>query len=97
MRIISFSATFEEETSDANREDADKGRNEGKRKLESGEEKRNQDDKRRILQLLATEKKHLDKFPEGCLHGPSRHDLNRILSALELSMRCRMQKRVCIT
>ena len=22
-------------------------------------------------------------FPEGCLHGLSRHDLNRILSALE--------------
>ena len=31
----------------------------------------------------AYEKKLLDKFPEGCLHGPSRHDLNRILSALE--------------
>ena len=28
-------------------------------------------------------RKLLDKFPEGCLHGPSRHDLNRVLSALE--------------
>ena len=46
-------------------------------------EKRNQDNKRRRLQLLVSEKKLLDKFPEGCLHGPSRHDLNRILSALE--------------
>ena len=25
----------------------------------------------------------MDKFLEGCLHGPSGHDLNRILSALE--------------
>ena len=68
--------TSEEDTSDANREDADKERGEGKRKMNSGEE-------RRRLQLLASEKKLLDKFPEGCLHGPSRHDLNRILSALE--------------
>ena len=75
--------TFEQETSDANRGDADKERDESKRKMESGEEKRNQDNKRRRLQLLASEKKLLDKFPEGCLHGPSRHDLNRILSALE--------------
>ena len=63
--------TFKEETSDANREDADKERDEGKRKMESGEEKRNQDNKRRRLQFLASEKKLLDKFPEGCLHGPS--------------------------
>ena len=75
--------TFEEETSDANREDADKERDEGKRKMDSGEEKQNQDNKRRRLQLLASEKKLLDKFPEGCFHSPSRHDLNRILSALE--------------
>ena len=76
--------TFEAETSDANREDAaDKERDEGRRKMASEREKRNQDNKRRRLQLLATEKKLLDKFPEGCLHGPSRHDLNRILSALE--------------
>ena len=54
-----------------------------KMKMDSGEEKRNQDNKRRRLQLLASEKKLLDKFPEGCLHGPSRHDLNRTLSALE--------------
>ena len=75
--------TFDEETSDANREDADKDRDEGKWKMDSGEEKRNQDHKRRRLQLLATETKLLDMFPEGCLHGLSRHDLNRILSALE--------------
>ena len=75
--------TFEEETSDANREDADKERDEGKRKMDCGEEKRNQDNKRRRLQLLASEKKVFDKFPEGCLHGPSRHHLNRILSGLE--------------
>ena len=74
--------TLEEETSDACREDADKERDEGKRKMDSGEEKQNQDNKRRRLQLLASEKKLLDKFPEGCLHNPSRHDLNRILSAL---------------
>ena len=55
--------TFEEETSDANREDADKEGDEGKRKMDSGEEKRNQDNKRRRLQLLASEKKLLDKFP----------------------------------
>ena len=54
--------TFEEETSDANREDADKERDEGKRKMESGEEKQNQDNKRRRLQLLESEKKLLDKF-----------------------------------
>ena len=76
--------TFEEETSDANREDADKERDEGKRKMDSGEEKQNYDNKGRRLQLLASEKKLLDKFPEGCLHGPSRHDLNRILSDLEI-------------
>ena len=35
----------------ANREDADKEGGEGKRKLERGEEKRNQDNKRRRLQL----------------------------------------------
>ena len=75
--------TFEEETSDANREDADKEHDEGKRKIDSGEEKQNQDNKRRRLQLLASEKKLVDKFLEGCLHSPSRHDLNRILSALE--------------
>ena len=75
--------TLEEETSDANREDADKEADESKRKMDSGEEKQNQDNKRRRLQLLASEKKLLDKFPEGCLHKPSRHDLNRILSALE--------------
>ena len=77
--------------------------------MDSGDEKRNQDNKRRRLQLLASEKKLLDKFPEGCLHGPSRHDLNRILTALEFgpttkkaarltppvsSMRCRVQMRV---
>ena len=28
-------------------------------------------------------KKFLDKFPAGCLHGPSKHDLIRILSDLE--------------
>ena len=50
--------------------------------MESGEEKRNQDKMRRKLQMLATEKKLLDQFPEGCLHGPSRHDMKRILSAL---------------
>ena len=72
--------TLEEETSDANREGADERRDEGKRKIDCGEEKRNQDNKRRRLQLLATEKKLLDKFLEGCLHGPSLHDLNRILS-----------------
>ena len=55
----------------------------GKRKIDSGEKKHNQDNKRRGLQLLATEEKPLDKFPEGCLHGPSRHDLNRNLCALE--------------
>ena len=76
--------TFEEETSDANREDADKERDEGRRKIDSGEEKQNYDNKRRRLQLLASEKKLLDKFPEGCLHGPPRHDLNRILSDLEI-------------
>ena len=54
---------------------------EGKWRVER--RRRNQDNKRRRLQLLATEKKLLDKFPEGCLHGPSRHDLNRILSPLE--------------
>ena len=69
--------TFEEETSDANREDADKEGDEGKRKMDSGEEKRNQDTKRRRLRLLASEKEVLDEFPEGRLHGPSRHDLNR--------------------
>ena len=74
--------TFEEEASDANREDADKERDEGKRKMEREEEKRNQDNKRRRLQLFATEK-CLDKFPEGCLHGPCRHDLNRFLCALK--------------
>ena len=74
---------FEQEASDANREDADKERHEGKRKMDSGEEKRNQDNKRRSLQLLASEKKLFDKFSDGCLHGPSRHDLNRIVSALE--------------
>ena len=77
---------FEEETSDANREDADKERDEGKRKMESGEEKRIQNNKRGRLQLLATEKKLLDKFREGCLHGPSRHDLNRILSSMECGL-----------
>ena len=51
--------------------------------MDFGEEKQNQDNKRRRLQLLASEKKLLDKFPEGCLHNPSRHDRNRILSALE--------------
>ena len=75
--------TFEEETSDANREDADKEHDEGKRKIVSGEEKQNQDNKRRRLQFFASEKKLLDKFLEGCLYSPSRHDLNRILSALE--------------
>ena len=75
--------TFEEETSDANREDAVKERDEGKNNMESGEEKRNQDNKRRRLQSLATEKELLDKFLEVCLHGPSRHGLNRIFSALE--------------
>ena len=75
--------TLEEETSDACREDAHKERDEGKRKMDFGEEKQNQDNKRRRLQLLASEKKLLHKFPEGCLHSPSRHDLNRILSALE--------------
>ena len=76
--------TLEEETSDTSREDADKERDEGKRKMDIGEEKQNQDNKRRRLQMLASEKKVLDKFPEGCLlHSPSRHDLNRILSALE--------------
>ena len=74
---------LEEETSDANREDVDKEHDEGKRKMNSGEEKQNQDNKRRRLQLLASEKKLLDKFLEGCLHSPSRHDLNRIFSALE--------------
>ena len=51
--------------------------------MESGEEKRNQDNKRRRLQSLATEKELSDKFSEGCLHRPSRHGLNRIFSALE--------------
>ena len=64
------------DASDANREDADKERDESKKKIDSGEEKQNQDNKLRRLQLL-------DKFPEGCLHSPSRHHLNRILSALE--------------
>ena len=59
--------TFEEETLDANREDADKERAEGRREMESGEEKRNQDNKRRRLQLLATQKRLFDKFPEVCL------------------------------
>ena len=74
--------TFEE-ASEANREDADKERDEGTRKMDSGEEKQNQENKRRRLQLLTSEKKLLDKFPEECLHHPSRHDLSRILSALE--------------
>ena len=74
---------FEEETSDANREDTDKDRDEGKSNMESGEEKRNQDNKRRRLQSLATEKELSDKFLEVCLHGPSSHGLNRIFSALE--------------
>ena len=78
-----YAETFEEETSDANREDAGNERDEGKRKKDSGEQKQNQDNKRRRLQLLASEKKLLDKFPEGCLHSQSRHDLNRILGALE--------------
>ena len=47
--------TFEEETSDASREVADKEGDEGKRNMESGEEKRNKDNKLRRLQLLATE------------------------------------------
>ena len=65
MRIISSTAeTFEEETSEANREDAVKERDEGKNNMESGEEKRNQDNKRRRLQSLATEKELLDKFLE---------------------------------
>ena len=80
---IDDAETFEEETSDANREDTAKERDKDKRKIESGTEKRNQDNKRRRLQLLASHKKFLDKFLEGCLHGPSRHDLNRILSAWE--------------
>ena len=40
---------FEEETSDANREDSDNERDEGNGKMESGEEKRNQDKMRRRL------------------------------------------------
>ena len=79
--------TFEEETSDSNREDADKKRDEGKRKMNGGEEKQNQDNTRRRLQLSASERKLLDKFLEGCFHGPSRHDLSRILSALEFGPR----------
>ena len=55
-----------------------------RRKIDGGAEKRNQDKKRRSLQLLASEKKFLDKFSERCFHGPSRHDLNRIVSALEV-------------
>ena len=51
-----------------------------KRKTDSGEEKRNQDNSRLRLQFLSTGEKLLDKFLDGCLHGPSRHDLNRILS-----------------
>ena len=51
--------------------------------MESGEQKRNQHNKRRRLQLLAAEKKLQNKFLERCLHGPFRHDLNRILSASE--------------
>ena len=62
---------FEEETSDANREGADKERDEGKRKIWIVERR------------SRTRKTILDKFLEGCLHGPSRHDLNRVLSALE--------------
>ena len=60
--------TLKEETPDACREDAHKERDEGKRKMDSGEEKQNQDNKRRRLQLVASEKKLLDKFPEGCVH-----------------------------
>ena len=72
--------TFEKETSDANREDSDKEHDEGKRKMDSGEDTRNHENKRRRFQLVATEKKLLDKFREVCLHGPSRHDLHRILT-----------------
>ena len=64
--------TVEQESSDANREDANEERDEGKRKMDGGEEKRSQDDKRRRLQLLASGKKLLNKFPEGCFHGPSK-------------------------
>ena len=39
--------------------------------------------RRQRLKLFVTEKKLLDKFLEGCFHGPSRHGLSRILSALE--------------
>ena len=51
--------------------------------MESAEEKCSQDNKRRRLQLLATEKRFFEQFHEGCLHGPTRHDVNRIVSALE--------------
>ena len=53
-----------------------------KRKMDSGEEKQNQENKWRRLQLLASEKKLLDKFLEGCLHSPSRDDLN-IINAVQ--------------
>ena len=74
--------TFEEKL-DANREDADKERDEDRRKLESGEV-------RSATRITSgggcscwRREKFLDKFPAGCLHGPSKHDLIRILSDWE--------------
>ena len=58
-------AELEEETSDANREDADHERDEGKSKMSSGEDKRKQDNKRRRLQLLASERNSWTSFVKG--------------------------------
>ena len=67
----------------SNHENPQKERGESKRDMKHDEKIRTQDNKRRRLQLLATEQMLAEMSRLGCLCGPRRKVLNRTLTALE--------------